>query len=207
MHQNLLIGKSSNIDFSEISLGTCSSTSTYKDIIIDLSVGIQGDLRESACSTGTIEVGKPSMASMKSSGETFLYTYCPVSQRKNVYSRSYWTESILPVALDCAWKWLKMGEWNCKLLVVDESGDYSAPVVLTAILLAFFEPNGTLRNWATNSSNDPNGNFSKEDIRQYLMLVQLQLHHHEIPRRFVKELNNFFIREDSGWKRWLARKT
>ena len=70
-----------------------------------------------------------------------------------------------------------------------------APAVALAALVAFYGDDA-----ATLSLSGPCAPVSKEDVRARLALLQGAYSHARVPRLFMKELSNFFVSQDGGWR-------
>eukprot|EP01138_Halocafeteria_seosinensis_P008668 gb/GECG01008859.1/.p1 GENE.gb/GECG01008859.1/~~gb/GECG01008859.1/.p1 ORF type:complete len:655 (+),score=59.75 gb/GECG01008859.1/:1-1965(+) len=204
VRDDLLVGSVNDVALQDAKFFEERNTEEHlRYYIIDLGTSLKECPRERLTPPGP-ELQSTGMTQKTS--ERFLYTYVPISKRKNSYSREYWTRTVLPAVMDVAFTWITKGPVGSKLVLLDNQGDYAAPVAVVAVLLAFVETTGAFKSWICRRNYEPVRHYSKEDIQQMVMLVQVHKHQHTISRRLVKELNNFFVRSGSQWEYWLSRK-
>ena len=151
-------------------------------------------------SDGASDDGQPIGSSEKASdcrgaADTSLSSLChiPVEDGKRAQpSKDWWQRAVVPRALAFIRDHLARGK---TVLICCDHGDDRAPAVALAALVAFYGDDA-----ATLSLSGPCAPVSKEDVRARLALLQGAYSHARVPRLFMKELSNFFVSQDGGWR-------
>ena len=124
----------------------------------------------------------------------------PGNSKRTQPSRDWWQRVVLPRSLSFIHAHLSAGR---RVVVCCERGDDRSPTIAAAALLALFEADATTLAEAEGGGAKI-GVLSKEDVRARLALLQGAYPAARVPRRLLKELNQFFVAPEGGFLRWRA---
>ena len=125
----------------------------------------------------------------------------PGKSKRAQPSKDYWQRVVLPRALAFLAAHLSRGH---RVLICCERGDDRSATVAVAALLALYEPDASTLRMAGDGGRIlpavPRAPVGKEDVRARLALLQGAYPPARLSRQLTKELNNFFVAANGGWR-------